>query len=232
MSADQFSAAEHVNSPAQIATVLKRLQEEHALLIASFPNDNRIYNTAILSVDVPGNRVILDELNPAEGHARVQPGCELQLHGQISGIDTRCVVQIAEIELEDGIHLYRAVLPRYMIYRQRREFVRVPVRMTLDIGVSLTCGDKAVQARLADLSAGGIGGVVLAGDRLAIGDCCDCEIVLPDQSTLRAQAEIRFIVDEAGRQRRVGARFLALAPQDMRRIERIVMQLQRELRRI
>lgn len=229
---DQHSeSAEHITSPAQIATVLKRLHEEHALLTVSFPGDNKIYNTAILGVDAAEGQVLLDELNPVDGHQRVQTGSRLQLQGSVAGIETRFNVVVSAIDIEQNIYLYRAPLPDYVIYRQRRDSVRVPIKLSLDASVTLSSAGKRAKARLADLSAGGFGAVVVDGDRLAVGERYQCRINLPGQAAIVAEAEIRFALDEAGQQRRLGARLLALPLQEKRRIERLVMQLQRELRR-
>lgn len=229
---DQYAeSTEHITSPAQIATILKRLQEGHALLTASFPGDNKVYNTAILGVDATENQVLLDELNPVEGHNRVQAGSRLQLQGRAAGIETRFTVVVAAVDIEQNIYLYRVSLPEYVIYRQRRDSVRVPVKLSLDASVTLTSADKRAKARLVDLSAGGFGAIVIDGDRLAVGERYQCRIDLPGQTAIAAEAEIRFASDEAGQQRRLGARLLALPLQEKRRVERLVMQLQRELRR-
>jgi c-di-GMP-binding flagellar brake protein YcgR len=231
MSLDQYSdSAEHITSRGQIASLLKRLHDGHALLTVSFPGDNRMYISAVLSVDAEAGCLTLDELNPADGHQRVQVGSQLQIQGNLAGIETRFLVDVQAVEIQQEIYLYRAALPRYMVYRQRREFVRVPVRLTMDAAVQLSADGKLIKGRVADLSAGGLGAAISEGDPMAIGDRYLCSIQIGGD-VISAEIEIRFLMAEGGQQRRFGARFRGLSPQDKRRIERMVMQLQRELRR-
>lgn len=220
-----------LTSPAQIAGLLKRLHEEHSLLSCSFPNDPQIFNSALLGVDTDAGSFTLDELNPQAGHKRLKPGSQLRVEGSLQGVDTRFLVQVEEILLADGIHYYRCPLPDYVLYLQRREFHRVPVRLTLQAALSFGAAGRT-KARLLDLSAGGVGGVVIGGEPLVQGSVVPCTIQLPGQRPLKVTVEVRFVgLDERGQQR-FGAMFKDISPQDRRRIARTVMDLERELRRL
>lgn len=223
---------QRLTSPAQIAGILKRLHDERSLLSCSFPGGREIYNSAVLTVDPAAGVFTLDELNPRSGHDRIQPGTEIRVEGSLQGVDTRFVFKVGEVKLENGIYDYSSPLPEYLIYRQRRQYHRVPVRMTLHAVLNLDGEKKATTARLTDLSAGGVGGLVLEGGRLEAGSHHSCQIQLPGQPVLTIPIEIRFAQTDSRGQQRFGAMFLEISPMDRRRIARTVMDLERELRRL
>lgn len=222
---------QQLTAPAQVAGILKRLQDERATLIASFLDSTEIFNSAVLSVEPARSRFSLDELNLLHGHARVQKGTQLRIESRLQGVDTRFIAEVSEIELENGIHLYRCPLPSFIVYRQRRQFHRVPIRFTLQAGISFS-GDqpRLIKGRLTDLSAGGVGGFVTEG-RIEEGSQLICTIQLPGQPEISAPVEVRFARESGSGQQRFGAMFVDISPADERRIQRVVMELERELRR-
>jgi c-di-GMP-binding flagellar brake protein YcgR len=222
---------QRITHPGQIAAILRRFLEELTLLSVRFPGEVEIFNSAVLRVDPEENCLYLDELNPRPGHDRVEPGIELQVEGRLQGVETHFIVSVTDIRVENGIYLYRTVLPTYIIHRQRREDHRVPVRLTLQGGISLTSQENPIRARLSDLSAGGFGGVVTDGSALEEGMEYDCAIQLGENEIIDCKVEIRFTgIDRKGHQR-FGAMFVDLSQQKRRRIERLVMELERGLRR-
>jgi len=225
---------DRVTGTAQIAGLLRRLQEEHALLTASFPDSTEIFNTTIVGVDLPHGHLLLDELNTARGHEQVRPGTRLRLETRLHGVDTRFLVEVLEVGSDsEGVPFYRAAFPESMIHRQRRRHHRVPIKLTLDAGVALSDDSHPpIRGRLSDLSVGGLGGVVTSGDPLVVGARYTCTLQLPRQPAMQLQVEIRFAQAETGRrQQKFGAMILGISPQDQRRLERTVMDLERELRR-
>jgi c-di-GMP-binding flagellar brake protein YcgR len=232
MASDQsVEPDQQVAAPAQVAGLLRRLQDERAILIVSFLKSSEIFNSAVLSVEAEHGRFSLDELNLLHGHARVQKGTQLRIEGRLQGVDTRFIAEVDEIELEDGIHLYRCPLPPFIIYRQRRQFHRVPIRLTLQAGISFG-GDQpqVIKGRLTDLSAGGVGGIIVEG-KVDEGAKLICTIQLPGQPEISTPVEVRFARRSGTGPQRFGAMFLELSTADNRRIQRVVMELERGLRR-
>lgn len=223
-------SAEHITNRRQISSILRRLHQEHPLLIAHFPdNEQQTYSSTLLAVDAPKGFLSLDELNPAAGHKRISQGTVLLIQGWLEGVDVRFSVRIAEVHQERGIYFYRAELPNDLLYHQRRSYLRVPIAMAQETMVDMVGSDKTIRARMSDISIAGFGGVILEGDTLAPGDHFHCSFALGSDH-VTARAEVRFIVDDAARSR-FGARFEDLSPGPRRHIERTVMQLQRELAR-
>lgn len=229
----QNDEPERITSIPQLAAILRRLHDEHALLSVSFPGGKEIFTSAVLDVKPDQSLFLLDELSPRHGHEQVKPESILTVEARLQGVDVRFQAQVKELAEEDGIALYRAALPEYLLYRQRRQFHRVPVKLTLQHGISLAAAaDKPVNARLTDMSVGGFGGVAAQNSNLVEGAIYTCHIQFPRQEPVTASVQIRFAkVDSVRRQQRFGAMFVDLSPQDSRRIQRIVMDLERELRR-
>lgn len=232
MPSDQPSdSADFLTSASQIASVLKRLQESNVLLGVSLPNDDRLYISTVLAVDTAAGLLTLDQLGAADGHRRIRRGIELAVQGQLAGVETSFTLTVSEVRLEGGAYVYKAALPTEMLYRQRRESVRVPVRLTLNAEIRLQAGGRTLKARLADLSAGGFGAVLLSGGAPILGEHYACTMVV-DGEAITMEVEIRFVTQEPDEPCRFGASFRRASPRDQRYIERIVMQLQREQRRI
>lgn len=232
MSSDQSSdSADYLTNASQIASVLKRLQEGNVLLGVNLPNDARPYISTLLAVDTAAGLLTLDQLSAADGHRRIRRGVKLAIQGQLTGVDTCFTLTVSEVSLEGGAYVYKAPLPTEILYRQRRESVRVPVRLTLNAEIRLQAQENTLTARLADLSAGGFGAVLLSGGTPAVGEHYACTMVV-DGEAITMQVEIRFVAQELDQPCRFGARFRQASPRDQRYIERIVMQLQREQRRI
>ncbi len=226
---EQEEQPEKIKNPAQISSLLSRLFENHCLLDVRLNGVGGSFKSAVLSVDPKKKVLTLDELNPRAGHERVQPGCEMEIAGLLHGVDTRFTVTTKSMDIEDGVYYYTASFPKTLHYHQRREFHRVPVRMTLRGSMSLVTDTQPCKARLVDLSVGGMGGVVTGGDGLQRGAIYLCVIHLPHREPLRVSAEIRYVSEPPpGGRERFGAAFKELGGADRREIERMVAELQRE----
>lgn len=219
------NTAELVSSPGRIVALLKRLLEEQPFLVVAFPELHTPYASALLCVDADSNSLVLDELKPTAGHHSVQAGTILQIHARLAGVDLHFDTTVSAIEPRNGIHLYRATLPDQLIYRQRREHVRVPLMQ--DAHIRFLDETRAVNARLLDFSSSGFGGVFLDECPLVVNRRYTCTLTVSAE-IVRATAELRYLADSPG-QRRFGALFHQPGPGAKRQIGRLVMRLQRDL---
>lgn len=226
---------DRISGSAKIATLLRRLQEERTLLTASIAaTPGMLFNTVVLAVDTARGQLILDEFNDERSRVLVQPGTHLHLDGRLQGIDTHFQVEVADIGSDgDDIRFHRAAFPEYIVYRQRRRYYRVPVRLTRETAVNLTTGEeRTVVGRLSDLSVSGLGGIVVRGEPPRVGERYICTLQLPGQPALMFRIEIRFVQhDDDHRAQRFGAMIYDISLSAQRRLERVVMELERELRR-
>jgi len=225
---------QEVRTAGEIARLLKRMHAEHALLTVRFPHEPETFSSAVIDVEAQRASYRLDELCPGEGHARVGPGTRLRVEARLDGVETRFVAEVREVGLDRGIYFYDSSFPELIHYRQRRLHHREPWRVGEDGVIRLLADDALLPARLLDISAGGLGGVVLPPHRLDPDTEYTCELCLGDGSGNMATIVIRHVrhlplpsVGTAGRER-FGAMFKNLSPADRRLIERLVATLERE----
>lgn len=222
---------QRIRKPAHQARLLKQLKEQHCPLSIRIPaiGDNR-YTSAIVRVDADRERLHLDELNPGTGHARMAVGTEIRVDTRAHGVETRFKTQVERIGEEDGISYYVVPFPETITYHQRRAHHRVPVKMTLQSRATLEAGDSSLDVRLSDISVGGFGGTVNADAGITSGEIYQCRLELRGGKHLEAEVEIRYVArNPVKRNRRFGARFLNLGRRQRAQLERLVMELEREM---
>lgn len=221
-----------IENKGQIASILARLQRERSLLAVRVVGFSREFRSAVLGVDNRQRLVTIDELYPQRGHELVATGTELAVLSRTNGVETRFRLRVTSIGIEDGVYYYSTALPEELLYHQRRQFVRVPVRLTLQGRCRLSDEERALDIHLTDLSAGGFGAYVLRGGEVARGETLRFEIELEGIEPLTGEAQIRHTHhDKARRRLQFGARFMGLQPREQAHVERVVVALQRELLR-
>lgn len=226
-------ASQSVNNIGQIAGLLRRLESDHALLTVKVADSDAIFSSAVIAVDTRNKTLQLDELTPDAGHELIKPGIELKVSARLQGVETSFSTIVSSIDKDKGIFYYVTAFPSDVRYLQKRETVRVPVRLTLDAGVNMRSDSDGIRARLTDISAGGIGATVLGGNRAARGARYHCSIRLPGYHPIDADVEVRYAAAETtskGHQR-FGAKFVKIDKRSKREVEKVVADLQRDLLR-
>ena len=94
----------YLTNPGQIAAVLRRLREERSLLTVRLDQRRLEFRSALLGVDTAAGRLVLDELNPASGHALVHPGTPLRIICAAHGVETRFDTEVLQVGADNGIH--------------------------------------------------------------------------------------------------------------------------------
>lgn len=223
---------QYVTQPVQVAGILRRLQEAHALVHVSMPGGHETWLSAILEVHPTQGYLMLDELTPREGHAVLMKSGRLIVTAQIQGIDISFAASLLGTGSSDGLAYYRVQIPEGIRYWQRRASYRARVSAAIVIPVSLQNGDGMVQqGELCDISAGGIGTrhknskgpVPLLGEVWE-----ECRIKLPEQEVVCA-LEIRYVgQDSRNGHLRLGGRFANINRPQLKIVEAFVAHLERE----
>ncbi|HKJ09227.1 MAG TPA: flagellar regulator YcgR PilZN domain-containing protein [Gammaproteobacteria bacterium] len=226
------SQSERITDPGQILTLLRRASDARDLLTIVLADSPRPYNSAILKVDPEEGCLLLDELNPPDGHQRLVQTRQLRASCRIRGIELSFQATVTEVGGEAGIAFYRVALPPVLQYHQRRADYRVQVGRGLAIPVYLTIeSEGTLEGQLSDLSAGGLSMRLETRRSLERGQRIEqCAIPLPKGEQIRSALEIRYArPEENPKWLRTGARFLNLTRAQQSRIQRFVAQLEREL---
>lgn len=226
------SQTERIANPAQVVALLRRASEGRELLTVVLPDASRPYNSAILEVDSNQGYLLLDELNPVDGHQRLAAGSQLRASCRIRGVELSFGTTVREIGGESGVAYYRVAMPNELHYQQRREHYRVEVGRGLVIPVYLFLdSDGKVEGQLCDLSAGGLRLRLETTSPVKRGQRIDrCTIPLAKGDELSAALEVRYArFEDNAKWLRIGARFLDLSRAQRNRIRRFVAQVEREL---
>jgi len=224
---------EFITLPAQIAGVLKRLQEAHVLLRITIPGENQAYLSALLEVHPVDGYLLLDELNPPEGNAALQRARRLGVSAQLRGVDISFTTDLIDTGSSAQIAYYRLAMPQGMRYQQRRTSYRARISLARMIPVLLTRDDgTTLEGQLFDISVGGIGTHYKPGKTIDIqqgGVWDECIIRLDGTQEIRSALEVCFIgEDSRSRQLRLGGKFLNLARPQIKIIENFVAALERD----
>lgn len=204
--------------------------------LAIIPSDqSEPFTSLLLHVDNEHHELILDDLNPARGNARIADGrpffCMGRADGVYVGFQTH---HIAPIQWE-GYGALRVAYPTSVYYLQRRGNFRVPAGAE-DVGqVELhRRGARLIVADCHDISASGM--------RVQVDSPTDYALTegeyLPqvrfhlDGVELSSEAQIRFVRTHRGRdraaQRVLGIRFINASPAFEHRVTSFVQRRDRE----
>ncbi len=231
---DYQSAGEKITDPAQIARLLERIMESRSLLAVTIPGVNAIYNSAILGVLSEDRCLLLDELNPEDGHKHVINATKFHSFTRHRGVEIHFASRVLEVGQEAQGAFYRVAFPETVDYKQRRESYRVRIGLSQNISVTIENGEaKPLTGRVYDISAGGLGAYVDRNTRLSVGQVLpSCTVQLPGNKQISSAIEIRYAkLDEQTGDLRIGARFLNLSRTERNTIEKFIAALEREMLR-
>lgn len=233
--------SEHVISrPAEIASILSSLQRHHSPMTVHFRGVDQSYLSLILAVDRKEQVFYLDELNPPSGHKRAVAGEEFSIRGAEQGISiffNHCKV-IKVIEEDDGA-VYRVAFPQSLMHNQKRDAFRAHVMRSLEVQVSLLSYERQqpLKARLLDISSTGCKLefetlVEPAFKPLEIFE--EMTINLPEfEKEVTLPVEARHAIYHENKNRTTcGFRFINVDGRTQAEIDRFVIFLQREARRL
>lgn len=227
---------ELISTPRQIAAMLQRMIEGRCLLSVRVADWKEEFTSAVLRADEAGSQLILDELTPDSGHAKVIPGCTLRVRTTLNGVRLVFETQVLEIGGQGGIAFYRTSFPETIDYRQRRQHHRVIVTTDRPVSIEIPADDGGVHlADLRNISLGGLYAYLREGvySELRRGAVIEaCTIRLPAERCLTTTVEIAHTnADATAGTVFLGGRFLNLAREDRRELQRLVVELDRELAR-
>lgn len=212
--------------------LLKRIQETRALLTITIPDARGIYNSAILDINPGQHYLILDELNPKQGHHQFLEHKKINVRATVKGVEARFTTLLEKVDEENGIFSYRVGFPQVIWNLQRRQSFRVaigpgkhlPARMEMKDGTTIS-------GAIRDISEAGIGLLFKRDTPGKKGDLLpNCEFTLADGERISCQIQICYTATQGSDNTiYVGARFYNLDKKQKRALSRQVARLQREL---
>ena len=219
-----------IRDPQIIASLLRRIIEQRALVRVTVPGGRASYNSAILRMDPEQDLLILDELNPRIGHERLLEVGRLHASAQVQGIETRFSGALEEVGNSAGIAFYRLRFPKDVLYLQRRTSFRVRISTTTPVAAMFERDGDSLRGRVLDLSEGGMGVEFSRHVTLHPGEIVPCRMRLPNGQQVGCKLEVRHVIGSQDQGKiRIGGRFVELHPQRRKMLSRLVAELQRTM---
>jgi c-di-GMP-binding flagellar brake protein YcgR len=217
---------------------LRQLQQSHDPLVISFPERSQNFQTYLVEVNRERGVIALDELVPNDGERFIKNGEIFSVEGFHDGVRIawKCeqTVKIGELE---GARCYWTALPSEVIYHQRRNAFRAPLKQGQLLAVELA-GEKlktGIRGQLLDMSATGCK-LRFQGDvsmRIQLGQVYEQLTLQLPFGSLTTPAELRYLsYNDKLDVTFAGLRFSKIEGLAQRQIERFVFQLQRDAKQL
>ncbi|MCL2655861.1 MAG: flagellar brake protein [Betaproteobacteria bacterium] len=228
-----------VRSPREILSILRQLAEKRALLLV-YPNGR--HPSALLSiitVSESDQALYLDISNDPELNGRLLSAEQSDCDTQLDRVEIRFQIGALTKASAGGGEAMRCAIPQALLRLQRRESFRLvtsvvnPIRCFISIPASADKKAKSYEARVLNISVGGVALVVPEGLDVAPDvEFKDCRIDLPDTSpivvTLKARNIFRITQVDGTEQVRAGFEFVNLKPAQDSTIQRYILRIERE----
>jgi len=170
-----------VEDPQEAARLLVRLRRMRNVITLRAAQSPREFSSMLLSLDLTHRYLVLDAPRPRPQPADFRPGTKVYGRSHVDGAALIFVAQLDSLIAADDTGDDNLVLdwPSRVSYYQRRRDYRVSVPSTLvQTPARLLIDERAINARLLDLSTGGLA-IMLAEGSTTIAPDTTVECVLP-----------------------------------------------------
>lgn len=226
-----------LKTPVEILTCLRQLQLTHDPLLIHFHERSQHFKSYLVEIDPVRGLMALDEMIPTDGERFLSNGEAFQVEAFHDGVrivwECRQPVTMAQLQ---GARCYWSVLPNEMLYHQRRNAYRAPLKIARPIKAQLLSDRLQLPAdgHLLDISATGCR-LRFKGNMsewLQAGQIYEQFSAQLPFGAMHASVELRHLhYHEKLDISFAGLRFSGLTGLKQRQIERFVYQLQRDARR-
>jgi flagellar brake protein len=217
-----------------ISHLLKKIYSKHSLLSITIDSSDDFYGSTIIEINDDENYLVIDELYPEEGHAKIENGKKLSFHTQYSGAFVNFIGTVNAIAENENAAYYKIAMPEEVEYHQRRNTYRISTSINDPIQVNLVNENEIlIKAELRDLSHGGICLRINAASHISIhsGDYFPtCLIQAGNNQKILSSLNICHVetIKETG-SLRIGAEFADMNKIDRRELEHLIASLERAI---
>ncbi len=221
----------------EIQQVLQGLVEGRTLVSAHVAPGQQSFLTAIIQVE--GDHVVIDASPDELINQKVGVAEKLVCSGQLDKIRVQFALESPSAFTLDGHPGFRAALPTEVLRLQRREFYRLqtPVTHTINCLIPVVQADgkkSIVEARVVDISAGGVA-VVVPPEGMQFStntEFTDCQLTLPGVGSIPVRLRIRNLFRLTNRNGiemlRAGCEFIDLPGSADNAIQRYIFKVERD----
>jgi len=217
-----------------IRLLLKKINAKHSLLSVTIESFDQYYGSTIIEINNDEKYLVIDELYPEEGHAKIAVGTHLSFITQYSGAFVHFVGTIEAIGENEKAAYYKIGMPEEIEYHQRRNTYRIATNVNDPIRVNIVNDEEVlIKAELRDISHGGLCLRIKASPHISIksNDYIPTCIIQVDQSRkILSSLNICHVetLSETG-SLRVGAEFAQISKIDRRELEHLIASLERAI---
>ena len=217
-----------------ISHLLNKIYSKHSLLTITIEASDEFYGSTIIEINNDENYLVIDELYPEDGHARIEPGMDLSFNAHYAGAFVHFTGKVEAIAENAKAAYYKIGMPDEVEYHQRRNTYRVTTSMSDPIPVNLVNEDEIlIKAELRDISHGGMCLRINASSHISIhsGDYFPtCLIQAGNDRKILCSLNICHveIMKESG-SFRIGAEFAGMSKIDRRELEQLIASLERAI---
>ena len=239
-----------IKSREGIYRLMRRLQVKHTPLKLRFDSVADHYTSMVLAVNFKEGYILLDEVTPKWGDELMAKAIPFNFDSYHDGCKISAYkMQAVGRAVKEDSPVYKILFPEELLFLQRRQFYRAPVRLSLEIKTRL--GVKKPQVKrdeydniipqsptweheglLRDLSAQGCQ-IEVEGDLRETlpknTEYPNCYVVFPNGNLVDIGIAIRHIgYDEKRDISNLGCQFINMDPKIDRKVSFIVNELQRD----
>lgn len=217
-----------------INLLLKKIHLKHSLLTINIESSDECYGSTILELNKDKNYLVIDELYPEKGHARIKVGTNISFNAHYAGAFVYFIGTVTAIGENSKAAYYKIAMPDEVQYHQRRNTYRITTSISEPITVNLVNEDEVlIKAELRDISHGGVCLRVNPASHITIrrGDIMPtCLIQVSDERKILSSLSICHVdvVKETG-SLRIGAEFSDMSKFDQRELEHFITSLERAI---
>jgi flagellar brake protein len=228
---EDLSTAVLFRSHIEIMRILRNLASDGAVLSAEFGDPEQLFLTRILHIDAEGTFFVLAYSQERRANRALLEQANVVFRANDKRGRIEFTVATPTEMLFSGAPAVRFAVPPLLIRSQRREHPRFSVPPD----VSLRCiadstGVAAFEARIVDVSRGGMGGMIHDPDvTLTPGTVLrDCKIMLAGSEPIVADLEVCYTVStrqpDGSLARRSGVKFLSVPKDWVALLSRFVIE--------
>ena len=221
-----------LTSADDINHLLKKIFLKHSLLTITIGSSDECYGSTILEVNNDDKYLVIDELHPEKGHAKIKVGTSISFNASHAGASVYFIGTVEAIGENTKAAYYKIGMPEEIQYHQRRNTYRITTSINEPVAVNLVNENEVlIKAELRDISHGGVCLRVNAASHISIssGDVMPtCLIQVNEERKILSSLNICHVevIKETG-SLRIGAEFLNMSNLDQRELEHFIASLER-----
>ena len=204
-----------LRSQMEIARVLRELAKERSVVCTDVEGGERLYISRVIHVDPDQVFFTLAYSDEKSANAALLEQPAVVFRAQHRGARVEFSANAPQDIVIDGKAQVRCDFPDALIEYQQREHPRYPVMDDVSLRcVADSAGFAPFEARIADISLGGIGAMTYDNDiKLQPGTVLKgCLVVIPGREAVKVDIEVRYsktaVLPGGGLINRAGVRFL------------------------